>query len=137
MTAESPKSISVASVLASSRPDPLAPAGLAECAIWAGHFWRGWWLLPICTLVSVPMRRVGSYALIDMLLVLLAHACSGHLSLRETFRAYRPFATELMSLWARDAMPSASQLGRWLGRIDLPSLEAWRSLFFTTSASTV
>ena len=136
MTAESPKPIYVASVLASSRPDRLPPAGLAECAIWAAHFWRGWWLLPICTMVSVPMRRMGTFALIDVLLVLLAHACSGNRSLRETYGEFRPFAAELMSLWGRDVMPSASQLGRWLARVDRPALEAWRSLFFSTSAAT-
>ena len=132
MTAENPQEISVASVLTCSVPDPLAPPGLAECAVWARHFWNAWWLIPICTSVLVPMRRVGRYALMDMLLVLIAHACSGHTYLRETFRAYRPNATELMSLWGRDAMPSPSQLGRWLARVDTPSLEAWRSLFFST-----
>ncbi len=136
MTAESPNDISVASVVASSQPDPLVPAGLAECAIWARHFWNTWQLLPICTMVTVPMRRVGDYAFVDILLVLLAHACSGNRSLGETSCRFRPVAPALMSLWGRDAMPSASQIGRWLARIDEWSMEAWRSLFFTTSVST-
>lgn len=136
MSAETPEEISVATVLATSTPAPTPPPSLSELAAWARVFWDSWMVMAVCSTVHVPFHRAGLYCVLDMLLVLLAHACANHRFVRETLREFRPFAPALMALWARDAMPSQSQLSRWLARIDDAAVEAWRTLFSSTSPTT-
>src|SRR5688500_13616995 len=132
MPAETTEDISVATLTATSAPDPVPPLAMAELAVWARHFWNAWWLIPILSTVIVPSGRAGTYGLAEFLLLLLAHACGNHTHLRQTLREVRPFAQEVMALWAREDMPSQAQLSRWLARIDDAALEAWRTLFCPT-----
>ncbi|MDO9012030.1 MAG: hypothetical protein Q7U78_09530 [Gallionella sp.] len=135
MPAETTDDISVAPVIATSTPDPSPPVALAETAVWARHLWDRWWLMPICATVVAPSARSGTYCTIDFLLMLLLHACGPHERLRETLREAGPFAGTIMALWARHAMPSQSQLSRWLARLDELAVRAFRTLFCPTSVA--
>jgi hypothetical protein len=107
---------------------------LAETLVWAWTVWKSWMLVALCTTVVVPFYRSGQYGLQDFLLVLLLHACGANEHLRETLREARPFGGAIMAIWARSAMPSQSQLSRWLARVDASAVEAFRTLFCPMSA---
>jgi len=136
MSAEVHDDIAVATVTATSVADPIPSPSLAELSVWARWFWDQWWLLPIVATVTVPLRRSARYCILDIVLPLLAHACSAHSHLRETLRELRRFPDPVMALWGRAALPSQSQISRWLTRIDDSALEAWRTLFCPMSAAT-
>lgn len=130
MSAETHEDISVATVLTTPTSARTPPPSLTEVAVWARHFWDSWLVMGICTTVPVPFHRAGLYCVLDLVLVLLAHACANHRFLRATLRQFRPFAPTLTALWARRAMLSQAQLSRWLARLDDDAVEAWRALFF-------
>jgi len=136
MTAETPEDISVATLSATSTLDPMPPRAMAETAVWARHFWQAWWLIPMVAYVCPLPRRAGAYCAVDFLLVLLAHACGERRHLRHTLRDFKPFAGPLMALWGRARAPSQSGISRWLASIETRALEAWRTLFCPTYAST-
>lgn len=137
MSAEVHEDIAVATVTATSETDPASPPFLTDLSVWARWFWDRWWLLPIVTTVIVPLRRSAHYCILDILLPLLAHVSSAHPHLRQTLRELRHFSKPVMALWGRAALPSQSQISRWLCRIDDNAVEAWRTLFCPMSAATV
>ena len=129
MTTETSEDIAVATLSATSTPAPVLPRALAEMLVWARHFWNSWTLVAMCTTVIVRFQRSGQYGFQDFLLLLLLHACDTEARLRRTLQEARPFTEEIMSIWARSAMPSQSQLSRWLARVDEATVRAFRTLF--------
>jgi hypothetical protein len=74
-------------------------------------------LLPTITdQVHFARARMGTYDLIDFLVVLIGDALSGEPTLQAFYDRLLPFADSFMALFARSRLPSRSALSRFFGR---------------------
>src|SRR5258708_8083824 len=72
---------------------------------------------------------MGTYALIDFVVVLIGYALSGEPTLRAFYDRLIPFANGFMALFGRHHLPSRSALSRFLSAVDQTSVESLRTLF--------
>jgi len=112
-----------------SASKPTAPPWLTQAIVLMQAWWSGWLLLPLVECVRVVRGRVGTFEVMDFVLVLLAYASSEAPTLKAFYAQAEPSAEVLMSAWGRNAMPSRSALSRFLGCVSAPAVEALRDFF--------
>jgi hypothetical protein len=116
-----------------STPQPSIPPWFAEIVLVAG-FLHGHGLLDtLRAQVRLVRGRFGQYEVLDFLALLFGYAISGERTLQAFFDRLQPFATPFMALFERAALPHRSTLSRFLAAIDGPCLDAFRTLFATSS----
>jgi hypothetical protein len=79
--------------------------------------------------VRFARARMGTYELIDFVVVLIGYALSGEPTLRAFYDRLLPFADAFMALFERHHVPSRSALSRFLAALDQASVECLRTLF--------
>jgi hypothetical protein len=75
----------------------------------------------------------GRYEVLDFLALLFGYAISGERTLQIFFDRLQPFAEPFMAFFEREMLPHRSTLSQFLAAIDSPCLEAFRTLFATSS----
>src|SRR6266581_2778121 len=87
-------------------------------------------ILPaIAERVRFARARMGSYDLIDFVVVLIGYPLSGEPTLRAFYDRLHPFSEVFMALFGRHHLPSPSALSRFLAALDQASVESLRTLF--------
>jgi hypothetical protein len=79
--------------------------------------------------VRFARARMGTYELIDFVVVLIGYALSGEPTLRAFSDRLQPFADGFMALFDRSRLPSRSALSRFLAALDQACVENLRTLF--------
>lgn len=86
-------------------------------------------LTAITDQVRFARARMGTYELIDFVVVLIGYALSGEPTLQAFYERLAPFASVFMALFGRQRLPSRSALSRFFAAIDQASVEQVRTLF--------
>jgi hypothetical protein len=86
-------------------------------------------LTAIIDQIRFARARMGTYELIDFVVILIGYALSGEPTLQAFYEHLLPFADEFMALFGRKQLPSRSALSRFLAALDQASVERLRSLF--------
>lgn len=79
--------------------------------------------------VRFARARMGTYELIDFVVVLIGYALSGEPTLLTFYERLLPFAEPFMALFGRNQLPHRSTLSRFLAALDQPTVEVLRKLF--------
>ena len=79
--------------------------------------------------VRFARARMGTYDLLDFVVVLVNYALSAEPTLQAFYERLWPFADEFMTLFGRKRLPSRSALSRFLAALDHTSVENLRTLF--------
>ena len=86
-------------------------------------------LTAITQRVRFARARMGTYELIDFVVVLVGYALSGEPTLQAFYERLLPFAEAFMTLFGRNCLPSRSALSRFLAALNQASVESLRALF--------
>ncbi len=108
---------------------PSTPTFLGEVAAFAQVLAHTGVLKTIQDQVRFARARFGQYDLIDFVAVLIGYAVSGEPTLLAFYERLTPFAEPFMALFGRNQLPHRSTLSRFLAALDLPTVEALRTLF--------
>jgi hypothetical protein len=79
--------------------------------------------------VRFARARLGTYDVIDFVVVLIGYSLSGEGTIEKYYERLRPYAPPFMALFGRNELPSRYALSRFLAAIDQPTVEALRRLF--------
>jgi hypothetical protein len=79
--------------------------------------------------VRFARARMGTYELIDFVVVLIGYALSGEPTLKTFYERLAPFAEPFMALFGRNQLPHRSTLSRFLAVLDQSTVEALRACF--------
>jgi hypothetical protein len=110
-------------------PSPLTPSWMGEVAAFAQVLTHTAMLKEIQEQVRFARARMGTYELIDFVVVLIGYALSGEPALLSFYERLAPFAEPFMALFGRNQLPHRSTLSRFLAALDQPTVEALRKLF--------
>ena len=105
------------------------PAWFAEVVIIVQHLATKGLLDAFAHQVRLVRGRFGTYEPIDFLTLLVGYAISGERTLADFFERVAPFEAAFMALFGRRCLPHRSSLSRFLGDVDRPCLEIFRTLF--------
>ena len=108
---------------------PSTPNWMGEVAAFAQSLTQTGILTAITQRVRFARARMGTYDLIDFVVVLVGYALSGEPTLQAFYERLVPFADEFMALFGRKLLPSRSALSRFLAALDQASVENLRTLF--------
>src|SRR5438105_1702840 len=97
---------------------PSTPSWMGEVAAFAQILSQTGILTIITERVRFARARMGTYDLIDFVVVLIGYALSGEPTLRAFYDRLLPFAEPFMALFERHHVPSRSALSRWLAALD-------------------
>jgi hypothetical protein len=105
------------------------PAWFAEVVMVAQHLAKTGLLDILSRQVRLVRGRFGQYEPIDFLALLFGYAISGERTLSAFFERVSPFGAAFMALFGRADLPHRATLSRFLACVDVPCLEAFRTLF--------
>ena len=108
---------------------PSMPNWMGEVAAFAQLLTQTGILTAIIERVRFARARMGTYDLIDFIVVLMGYALSGEPTLQAFYERLLPFADAFMALFGRNQLPSRSALSRFLAALDQASVESLRTLF--------
>jgi hypothetical protein len=108
---------------------PSTPGWMGEVAAFAQILTQTGILAAITERFRFARARMGTYELIDFLVVLIGYALSGEPTRRAFYDRLLPFADVFMALFGRSRLPSRSALSRFLAALDQASVENLRTLF--------
>jgi hypothetical protein len=108
---------------------PTTPPWMEEVAVFAQVLSYTGILKTIQEQVRFARARMGTYKLIDFVVVLIGYALSGEPTLLSFYERLAPFAEPFMALFGRNQLPHRSTLSRFLAALDQPTVEALRKLF--------
>ena len=108
---------------------PSTPNWMGEVAAFAQLLSQMGILPAITERVRFARARMGTYDLIDFVVVLVGYSLSGEPTLQALHERLLPFANEFMALFGRQLVPSHSALSRFLTALDQASVESLRTLF--------
>lgn len=108
---------------------PSMPNWMGEVAAFAQLLAQTGILTAIIERVRFARVRMGTYDLIDFIVVLMGYALSGEPTLQAFYERLLPFADAFMALFGRNQLPSRSALSRFLAALDQASVESLRTLF--------
>jgi len=108
---------------------PSTPSWMGEVAAFAQLLSQTGILTAIQERARFARARMGTYELIDFVVVLIGYALSGEPTLRAFYDRLHPFADVFMALFGRSRLPSRSALSRLLAVLDQASVESLRTLF--------
>ena len=101
----------------SPEPKPAVPSWLEEVIVMA-HVLREQHLLEsLCAHVRFARARMGSYELIDFVVVLLGYALSGERTLSDFYRQLAAHGELYMALFERRHLPHRATLSRFLAAL--------------------
>jgi hypothetical protein len=121
--------LSTVTVQTTPESQPSTPGWMGEVAAFAQILSQTGLLTRIEERVRFARARMGTYDLIDFVVVLMGYALSGEPTLRAFYNRLLPFADPFMALFSRKQLPSRSALSRWLAALDQASVESLRTLF--------
>ena len=123
--------MTLSSVLVQTTPEsqPSTPHWMGEVAAFARLLHQTGILTAITNQVRFARARMGTYDLIDFVVVLIGYTLSGEPTLQAFYERLVPFADEFMALFGRTLLPSRSALSRFLAVLDQVSVENLRTLF--------
>jgi hypothetical protein len=121
--------LSTVTVQTTPESQPSTPGWMGEVAAFAQILSQTGLLTRIEERVRFARARMGTYDLIDFVVVLMGYALSGEPTLRAFYNRLLPFADPFMALFGRKQLPSRSALSRWLAALDQASVESLRTLF--------
>lgn len=105
---------------------PSMPHWIGEVAAFAQLLTQTGILAAITNQVRFARARMGTYELIDFVVVLIGYALSGEPTLQAF---YERFADAFMALFGRHHLPSRSALSRFLAALDQASVEHLQAIF--------
>jgi hypothetical protein len=108
---------------------PSTPSWMGEVAAFAQVLTHTEILKAIQEQVRFARARIGTYDLIDFVVVLIGYVLSSEPTLLAFYERLSPFADPFMALFGRDRLPHRSTLSRFLAALDQPTVEALRKLF--------
>ena len=108
---------------------PTIPSWMGEITAFAQVLTHAGILKAITEQVRFARARMGTYELIDFVVVLIGYALSGEATLKAFYERLAPFAEPFMALFGRSQLPHRSTLSRFLAALDQPPVEALRTLF--------
>jgi hypothetical protein len=108
---------------------PSTPSWMGEVAAFAQILTQTGILAAITEQVRFARARMGTYDLMDFVVVLMGYALSGEPTLQAFYERLLPFAEVFMALFGRKLLPSRSALSRFLAALDQASVERLRTLF--------
>jgi len=108
---------------------PSTPSWMGEIAAFAQVLSQTGILTAVQGRVRFARARMGTYELIDFVVVLIGYALSAEPTLRAFYDRLLPFADGFMALFGRSRLPSRSALSRYLSALDQTSVESLRTLF--------
>lgn len=121
--------LSTVTVQTTPESQPSVPSWMGEVAAFAQILKQTGMLTAITQRVRFARARMGTYDLIDFVVVLIGYALSGEPTLRAFYDRLFPFADPFMALFERNLLPSRSALSRFLAALDQASVESLRTLF--------
>ena len=121
--------LSTVTVQTTPESQPSMPNWMGEVAAFAQILTQTGILAAITERVRFARARMGTYDLIDFVVVLIGYALSGEPTLQAFYERLSPFPNEFMALFARKLLPSRSALSRFLAALDQASVENLRTLF--------
>ena len=121
--------LSTVNVQTTPESQPSTPNWMGEVAVFAQLLTQTGALTAITERVRFARARMGTYELIDFVVVLMGYALSGEPTLQAFYEYLLPFAEEFMALFDRKFLPSRSALSRFLAALDQVSVESLRTLF--------
>jgi len=110
-------------------PVPSTPSWLGEVAVVAHVFRHLGLQKAIEERVRFARARMGTYEVIDFVVMLIGYAVSGERTLQAFWERLLPFADSFMALLGRSHLPHPATLSRFLAALDQASVEALRALF--------
>jgi hypothetical protein len=121
----------LSTVIVQTTPEsqPSTPGWMGEVAAFAQVLNQTGILTAIQERVRFARARMGTYELIDFVIVLIGYALSGEPTLRAFYDRLFPRASAFMALFGRSRLPSRSALSRFLAALDQASMESLRTLF--------
>jgi len=120
---------STVTVQTTPESQPSTPNWMGEVAAFAQVLTQTGILTSMIERVRFARARMGTYELIDFVVVLIGYALSGEPTLQAFYERLLPFADEFMALFGRKRLPSRSALSRFLATLDQVSVENVRTLF--------
>src|SRR5258708_6179234 len=108
---------------------PSTPAWFGEVAAFAQLLTQTGILTAITERVRFARARLGTYELIDFVVVLIGYALSGEPTLQAFYDRLLPLSDVFMALFDRSHLPSRSALSRFLAALDQASVQTLRTLF--------
>jgi len=108
---------------------PAMPSWIGEVAAIAQVLTHTAMLKEIQEQVRFARARMGTYEMIDFVVVLIGYALSGEPTLLSFYERLASFAEPFMALFGRNQLPHRSTLSRFLAALDQPTVEALRKLF--------
>jgi hypothetical protein len=121
--------LSPATVQTTPESQPSTPSWMGEVAAFAQVLNQTGILTAIAERIRFARARMGTYELIDFVVVLIGYALSGEPTLRVFYDRLLPWASAFMALFGRTRLPSRSALSRFLAALDQASVESLRILF--------
>jgi hypothetical protein len=123
--------MTLSSVIVQTTPEsqPSTPDWMGEVAAFAQILTQTGILAAITERVRFTRARMGTYDLIDFVVVLIGYALSGEPTLHAFYERLFPFAEIFLALFGRKHLPSRSALSRFLAALDQASIESLRTLF--------
>lgn len=121
--------LSTITVQTTPESQPSMPSWMGEVAAFAQLLKQTGILTAITERVRFARARMGTYELIDFVVVLMGYALSGEPTLQAFYTRLLPFAEVFMTLFERSHLPSRSALSRFLASLDQASVERLRTLF--------
>src|SRR5258707_14005619 len=123
--------MTLSAVRIQTAPDslPSTPEWMGEVAAFAQILTQTGILTTIIERVRFARARMGTYDLIDFVVVLIGYALSGEPTLWAFYDRLIPFANGFMALFERHHLPSRPALSRFLAAVDQTSVESLRTLF--------
>ena len=119
---------STVTVQTTPESQPSTPNWMGEVAAFAQSLAQTGILAAITQRVRFARARMGTYDLIDFVVVLVGYALSAEPTLQAFYERLWPFADEFMALFGRQLLPSRSALSRFLAVLDQASVESLRTL---------
>src|SRR3954452_9652558 len=123
--------MTLSSVIVQTTPasQPSTPDWMGEVAAFAQILTQPGILAAITERVRFTRARMGTYDLIDFVVVLIGYSLSGEPTLHAFYERRSPFAEIFLALFGRKHLPSRSALSRFLAALDQASIESLRTLF--------
>ena len=121
--------LSPVTVQTTPESQPSTPSWMGEVAAFAQILTQTGMLAAITERVRFARARMGTYDLINFVVVLIGYALSGEPTLQAFYERLLPFAEIFMALFGRQYLPSRSALSRFLAALDQASVESLRTLF--------
>lgn len=115
--------LSTVTVQTTPESQPTTPIWMGEVAAFAQILSQTGILATITNQVRFARARMGTYELIDFVVVLIGYALSGEPTLQAFYERLMPFADEFMALFGRKLLSSRAALSRFLAALDQASVE--------------